>query len=247
MTRKPRRIRTSSSAHSSDFIPSTTGSSSASSDSGRCQCDAQTPEDAPWAFQLPARRLIHSTTQLLRIFSAVKQLVIGAIIACACGCGGGSGLDMATVSGVVTLDGQPLEGAIVTFVPQDATTPNSGSMSIGITDAQGHVSTGLRTPPGWSGLSALPIGREDSRENPSSRQADDNSPSTLTVTETADRHFELKRVPEKWSSPNRRPTISSRRAGNPDMLKEVQAGKNMIDFDLKGDGKIIQLPKSEEG
>ena len=46
------------------------------------------------------------------------------------GCGGG-GADLGDVSGKVTLDGQPLAGALVEFQPAE------GRGSIGVTDAQG--------------------------------------------------------------------------------------------------------------
>jgi hypothetical protein len=48
------------------------------------------------------------------------------------GCGSGSGL--APVKGKVTLDGQPLEGAVVHFQP----TAPGGSPSSGVTDADGR-------------------------------------------------------------------------------------------------------------
>ena len=48
------------------------------------------------------------------------------------GCGG-SGIDLCTVTGTVTLDGTPLEGATVEFQP----TGEGGSPSYGQTDASG--------------------------------------------------------------------------------------------------------------
>lgn len=48
------------------------------------------------------------------------------------GCGGPDGPDLATVEGTVTLDGEPLPDASVTF------TPTEGSPSYGRTDEQGH-------------------------------------------------------------------------------------------------------------
>jgi hypothetical protein len=57
----------------------------------------------------------------------------------AVGCGGGT----ATVGGVVTLDGKPLEGAVVTFSPTGGD-PNGGvGGSSGRTDAEGRYT--LRT------------------------------------------------------------------------------------------------------
>ena len=54
------------------------------------------------------------------------------------GCGGGSGFDIAPVSGKVTLDGQPLADAVVTFLPQaTGTGRDAGPTSWARTDAQG--------------------------------------------------------------------------------------------------------------
>ena len=50
------------------------------------------------------------------------------------GCGGGVGSDFGAVSGTVTMDGAPLEGASVTFQPEMA---SGGSPSYGTTDANG--------------------------------------------------------------------------------------------------------------
>jgi len=48
------------------------------------------------------------------------------------GCGGGK-QKLAKVSGVVTLDGKPLDGAMVTFQPTDG-----GRPATGVTGADGH-------------------------------------------------------------------------------------------------------------
>jgi hypothetical protein len=50
------------------------------------------------------------------------------------GCSGGSGLETVPVSGVVTLDSQPVEGATVSFSPKS----EGGVAAAGITDASGH-------------------------------------------------------------------------------------------------------------
>lgn len=49
------------------------------------------------------------------------------------GCGGGEGPELGSVEGTVTLDGDPLPNATVTFTPRDG-----GRLSIGITDDDGH-------------------------------------------------------------------------------------------------------------
>lgn len=61
--------------------------------------------------------------KLLGVTTAAAALFV-------CGCGG-SGPKLGRVSGKVTLDGQPLEGAAVEFHSQE------GRGSIGVTDAQG--------------------------------------------------------------------------------------------------------------
>lgn len=50
------------------------------------------------------------------------------------GCGGSAGPELAPAQGTVTLNGQPLAGARVTFVSQQ----EGGSVGVGTTDAEGH-------------------------------------------------------------------------------------------------------------
>ena len=61
------------------------------------------------------------------------------------GCGGSDGPRTYPVTGVATLDGEPVEGATVTFVPQS----DGLSTAMGKTDASGRFS--LVTPGGQSG------------------------------------------------------------------------------------------------
>ena len=66
----------------------------------------------------------------VRITTCLSMLVLAA---CCCGCSGsGIDVDLAPVSGVVTMDGQPLENAIVIFSPE------KGNPSSGKTDANGY-------------------------------------------------------------------------------------------------------------
>lgn len=71
----------------------------------------------------------------------MRQLISGLLVAVAAavsGCGGGT----ASVSGVVTLDGKPVEGASVSFAPVSGDGGGIGG-SYGKTDAQGRYE--LRT------------------------------------------------------------------------------------------------------
>ena len=61
---------------------------------------------------------------------AASTLLLGLLIGC-----GASGPETSTVEGTVTLDGQPLAGALLIFTPQGTA---GGRMSGGQTDAQGH-------------------------------------------------------------------------------------------------------------
>ncbi|MFM9194216.1 MAG: hypothetical protein ACKOWG_00445 [Planctomycetia bacterium] len=61
-------------------------------------------------------------------------LVAGAAALVVAGCGGPEGPDVQFVEGVVTLDGKPLDGATVTFLPVDKT----GISAAGKTDAAGR-------------------------------------------------------------------------------------------------------------
>lgn len=63
------------------------------------------------------------------------------------GCGGGAGDGLVPVAGVVSLDGQPLAHATVSFAPQGATGGHGGS---GRTDSSGRYQ--VTTPYGKKGL-----------------------------------------------------------------------------------------------
>lgn len=58
-------------------------------------------------------------------------LLLPSMLTLIVGCGGSDLPELGQVSGVVTLNGQPVDGANVEFIPQ------SGRPSLGITDAQG--------------------------------------------------------------------------------------------------------------
>lgn len=66
-----------------------------------------------------------------RLSSLVLALLLG--IASGCGETPSDKPPLAKVSGKITLDGKPLEGAIVTFEPQE-----KGAASTGATDKEGH-------------------------------------------------------------------------------------------------------------
>tara|TARA_R110002111_G_scaffold177322_1_gene243432 strand:+ start:69724 stop:70092 length:369 start_codon:yes stop_codon:yes gene_type:complete len=114
------------------------------------------------------------------------------------GCsGGGTDLpELTPVSGVITLQGKPLPGAQVTFVPQ------SGRPSNGSTDAEGRYELYYKAgvPGAVSGKHTVQITVEENMELPKNKQtvipAKYNTRSTLEATitdkEPVTQNFDLK-------------------------------------------------------
>jgi len=68
--------------------------------------------------------------------SVINSIVLSGILCIVSGCGGGAdGPELGRVTGTVQLDGEPLEGAVVTFSPVEG-----GRGSSGVTDASGTYS-----------------------------------------------------------------------------------------------------------
>ena len=69
-------------------------------------------------------------TRFYRVRCSYRVVLILGLIVCCGGCGGNP--DLATVSGVITLDGSPLADAFVTFTPE-----SNGTTSFGKTSSDG--------------------------------------------------------------------------------------------------------------
>lgn len=143
------------------------------------------------------------------------------MLAMLCGCGGGDkGPERGEVEGVVTLDGQPLAGAVVMFAPQASPGKESGSTSVGVTDSAGKYTLS------YSGdKTGAVIGTHLVR---------------ITTGRIADEDEGTPAVPEKVPV-----QYNSGAAANPDMKREVKAGRNELNFELKSEGEIRQ-PSSDE-
>jgi hypothetical protein len=63
---------------------------------------------------------------------ALASILLLIMVLAGSGCGGG-GVKLTKVDGKVTLDGSPLEGANITFVPED----NNGPLATGVTGSDG--------------------------------------------------------------------------------------------------------------
>ncbi len=74
---------------------------------------------------------------MLRMSWTAVALVMLGVMMSVTGCGGGndSGLNTVPVTGTVMMDGSPVEGAKVAFIPKEG-----GQGAVGMTDAQGKFS-----------------------------------------------------------------------------------------------------------
>jgi hypothetical protein len=91
---------------------------------------------------VPREFIMSSASRRVVWLPAVACVVAGIV---GSGCGGPGGPEVAIVTGTDTLNGQPVEGALLQFLPQ----VEYGSSSHGVTDAHGHYEMHFtRTRPG---------------------------------------------------------------------------------------------------
>jgi hypothetical protein len=143
-------------------------------------------------------------------------------LGCVIGCGSKNPLGVVKVTGKVTMDGQPVSGAQITFIPKSG---GSGTLCGATTDSEGVYS--LMTPsageakgavPGEYEITIIKITQEASPE--------DSIPSEERTTPTSQappkiiKHLPMKY--EKTSTSGLSETVA-------------KGGKNVFDFDLKKD------------
>lgn len=162
------------------------------------------------------------------IFS--KTAALAAVIGCLglMGCQGEPTLPTEYVEGVVTLDGSPVEGASVTFVPVDMTT---GISAVGTTDANGVYK-----------LTATQ-GVDDKMPAPEAGAMPGDYVVTIRKVEAADyvsrEEAEAQGIKPTEYAPGQEPKpkyIVPKKYLNPsstDLKVTVKEGKNDIPFDLK--------------
>lgn len=128
------------------------------------------------------------------------------------GCGRGDGPELGTVHGRVTLDGNPLPKAKVTFTPMD----ESGARpAAAITDNDGNYE--------------LKYSVQHNGAPPGKYQVQ-----ITTATTTSDDQGNDVEVPEK---------LPAKYNASTELVKEVQAGDNTIDFPLDSKGKVYKGEK----
>lgn len=130
------------------------------------------------------------------------RLVIGLLVVSPAllGCGGKGG--MGTVSGKVTLDGQPLADGLITFVPADGNSPTAG----------GKIKDGVYSVQASTGSQKVVINASKVTGSRKAYADDPNSPVITTTKEI---------LPEKYSS-----------APTTELKVEVKGGSNTANFDL---------------
>jgi len=132
------------------------------------------------------------------------------------GCGGAG---LAPVSGTVTMDGSPLEGATVTFHPQPGVKSNGGS---GTSDAAGKFT--VLTPQGKRGIIpgdySITVSRRKLSEK-AQKMIDDAKASGITPM-VSDREM-AETLPKPYSKPETSPLRVSIAAGGGDVPVEIES------------------------
>lgn len=116
------------------------------------------------------------------------------------GCSGKGG--MGTVSGTVTLDGQPLADGLISFIPADGNSPTSG----------GKITNGAYSVQASRGAQKVVI---NATKVTGSRKAYADDPNSPVITTTAEI------LPKKYSD-----------AMTTELTVDVKAGTNKADFQL---------------
>ncbi|WP_013628228.1 carboxypeptidase-like regulatory domain-containing protein [Rubinisphaera brasiliensis] len=142
-------------------------------------------------------------TKLLQLFS-----LTAAVCLTFSGCSSSDQPELGQVNGVVTFDGAPLVGAVVTFMP------TSGRPASGTTDENGsYVLTYIRDTEGTKvGTNKVSISMGEGAENEMELEGDDADQSQLK-----DR---LAAIPEKYNTKT-------------ELVAQVEPGENTFDFHLE--------------
>jgi hypothetical protein len=127
------------------------------------------------------------------------------------GCGSSQPSNVGHVSGKVSLEGQPLADAVVTFSP----VKDGGSSALGRTDSSGNYELSYA-----SGVEGAELGENRVSVSTFDEGDPDGDPPRPKV---------LEKVPVKYNAQT-------------ELIREVRAGNNQFDLELKTDGPIIADP-----
>lgn len=147
-----------------------------------------------------------------RLFAAVCLLVMLVCIGC------DSGPPLGSVSGKVTMDGQPMENVLVTFVPEQG-----GRAATGKTDASGQYELIYLTHKGaLVGKHKVTVTTLQEAKKPVSEMRSDSPEYQKYLKESQDDYNKAvvrEPIPERYNAKT-------------ELVKEVSSGKNVIDLEL---------------
>ncbi len=158
----------------------------------------------------------------------MRSFLAVALLSCCFGCSSSS-VPLGQVNGVITIDGDPLANAIVTFIPKQGGRPSSGA-----TNSQGEYQLLYATEKGalvgqhdvtiQMNPEGLEVGEESHEAesiygspNPVEKQSDD---AKARIASMKSQKAAEKMVPEKYRKPG-------------ELSAEVKSGQNQINFELK--------------
>ncbi len=165
--------------------------------------------------------------------TSLSAVAVIALFGCA-GCGSG-GPSTHPVTGVVTLDNEPIEGAVVTFNPSGS----EGRSATGTTDASGRYElTTLASGDGATeGSYRVTIAKYEYPDGTAAEPATEEEPPEMTPEEEAAYMEEAYEEEEDVDPPAE--NVLPQKYSNPatsGFEAEVTSGENSFDFDLSTGG-----------
>ncbi|MEO2001101.1 MAG: carboxypeptidase-like regulatory domain-containing protein [Pirellulales bacterium] len=156
-------------------------------------------------------------------FQLLSFLTLGCLVVSSFGCGQSSGPNVQYVHGVITLDGAPIEGATVSFSPEDS----NGIGASGMTQSDGSFTLNAQAAKPGAGTVAGEYAVTVSKvEMPEFPNIDTDDPRYGTaeqerLEQEANNAKPKVIVPEKYNTPESSP-----------LHAKVVSGKNEFQFDL---------------
>lgn len=140
--------------------------------------------------------------------------------------GCGDSLNTGEVTGTVTLDGEPLDNAIVTFSPEAG-----GPSAIGRTDAQGNYELYRRGDPGamvgTHKVRVTSVQEADAEEVPEEAEASSDSDAYMQQA--------MGTRPSAYNMAASQEKIPAKYNQDTTLVETVESGDNVINFDLTSD------------
>lgn len=170
-----------------------------------------------------------------RVYGLPSHILLTLLtVSCCVGCGGGDKVDLGAVSGVVTMDGEPLSDVIVVFSPED------GNPSSGLTDSEGKYSLSYlgKSDGAIIGKHKVSITTADLSMNETELDSGDADLANADLLDTTNISSP---PPEDGDVTKRQPRIKAKIMKEPipskynaksSLTADVQSGENTFDFQL---------------